>query len=294
MKYLLFSFAWLVAFVNPLAARDYRVQLLDKTDQQPVAYANIGVLETDLGVNSDSAGNFTLNLDTAQQDKMLLVTLIGYKDYKVKVSAFISAWKEHDHKIYLEKSTNILKEVVVKPAKLTLAKLGNDVNCDTGKKGSLPFPFLFGSTKKGKVSDTLTEIGTLMKVKKKKTFIDSVQINVGNCTHAEILYRLNIYEELDGDFKNILQEPIYIRLKREQVGRSIRINLTDKNIVVNHNFVVSVEKVKDLGPGEFKICGKVLGAAMYMRSASHHDKFMKVPVIGMGLLAYVTFSEEEK
>ena len=295
MKKLLFSLILIAGFIAPLAAQDYRAQLLDKADQEPVAYANIGVLETDLGVNSDSAGNFTLNLDATQQDKMLMITLIGYKDYKVKVSEFLTALNRNDHKIYLEKSTNILKEVVVKPAKLTLAKLGNDIKCDSGERGSLPFPYIFETKKKKKkVADTLTEIGTLMKVKKKKTFVDSIQVNVGRCSHEEILYRLNIYEELDGEFKNILLEPIYIRLKKEQVGGAIRVNLTDKNIVVNHDFVVSLEKVKDLGPGEFSICGKLFGAAMYTRIASHHDKFLKLPVIGMGLMAYVTFSEEEK
>jgi hypothetical protein len=133
-----------------------------------------------------------------------------------------------------------------------------------------------------------------MKVKKRKTFIDSVQINVGSCTHDEILYRMNIYEELDGDFKNILTTPIYIRMKREQVGNVIRVNLTDKNIVVNHNFIVSLEKVKELGAGKFTICGKMFGAAMYMRIASLHDRFIKLPVIGMGIKSFVTFSEEEK
>ncbi len=294
MKKILFFLCLYAGLIAPLTAQEYRAQLLDKADREPVAYANIGVLETELGVNSDSAGNFFLNLDAAQQDKMLLITLIGYKDYKVKVSEFISSLKANDHKVYLEKSTNILKEVVVKPAKLTVAKLGNDVKCDDGQKGSLPFPFIFETKKKKKVADTLTEIGTLMKVKKKKTFVDSVQINVGRCTHAELLYRLNIYEELEGEFKNILLEPLYIRLNKEQVGKAIKVDLTDKNIVVNHDFIVSLEKVKDLGPGELSICGKLFGSAMYMRIASLHDKFIKLPVIGMGMMAYVTFSEEEK
>ena len=42
------------------------------------------------------------------------------------------------------------------------------------------------------------------------------------------------------------------------------------------------------------ICGKMFGAAMYMRIASLHDRFIKLPVIGMGIKSFVTFSEEEK
>ncbi|WP_118950311.1 carboxypeptidase-like regulatory domain-containing protein [Taibaiella helva] len=285
---------WLLP-TSAVLAQQLEGQLLDSDDKQPVAYANIGLIGTELGTNSDEQGHFRIDA-TGNGDKTVMVTLIGYEDYAVKASALESALKAGGQKIYLKKKANELKEVVVRPAKLTTAQLGNDVACAGKEKDGLPFPFIYEKKKKGVVVkvDTLTEIGTLMKVKKRKTFIDSVQINVGSCTHEEILYRLNIYEELDDEFKNILTAPIYIRMKKEQVGNVIRVNLTDKNIVVNHNFIVSLEKVKDLGAGKFTICGKMFGAAMYMRIASLHDRFIKLPIIGMGIKSFVTFSEEEK
>lgn len=285
---------WLLP-ASAVLAQQLEGQLLDSEDKQPVAYANIGLIGTELGTNSDEQGHFRIDA-TGNGDKTVMVTLIGYEDYAVKASALESALKAGGPKIYLKKKANELKEVVVRPAKLTTAQLGNDVACAGKEKDGLPFPFIYEKKKKGVVVkvDTLTEIGTLMKVKKRKTFIDSVQINVGSCTHEEILYRLNIYEELDDEFKNILTAPIYIRMKKEQVGNVIRVNLTDKNIVVNHNFIVSLEKVKDLGAGKFTICGKMFGAAMYMRIASLHDRFIKLPIIGMGIKSFVTFSEEEK
>jgi len=285
---------WLLP-ASAVLAQQLEGQLLDSDDKQPVAYANIGLMGTELGTNSDEQGHFRIDA-TGNGDKTVLMTLIGYEDYAVKASALESALKAGGQKIYLKKKANELKEVVVRPAKLTTAQLGNDVACAGKEKDGLPFPFIYEKKKKGVVVkvDTLTEIGTLMKVKKRKTFIDSVQINVGSCTHEEILYRLNIYEELDDEFKNILTAPIYIRMKKEQVGNVIRVNLTDKNIVVNHNFIVSLEKVKDLGAGKFTICGKMFGAAMYMRIASLHDRFIKLPIIGMGIKSFVTFSEEEK
>jgi hypothetical protein len=190
-----------------------------------------------------------------------------------------------------------LPELIVKPAKLTVDKLGTDVSCDSSKRtgGSVPFPYVFKRKKQNKeVIDTLTEIGTLMKVKHRKTFIDSVQINIGRCTYESILYRLNIYEELDGDFKNVLNEPIYIRRTKAEVGKVIKVNLTDRNIVVNHNFIVSLEKVKDLGAGEMTICGRIFGPAMYMRMATINERFIKAPMVSMGIAAYVTFSEAIK
>ncbi len=277
-----------------LSAQQFNVQLLDKTDKQPVTYANIGILGTETGTNSDDNGNFSLTIEKDQQNRLISISLIGYETYKITVAEFENQLKANSNKLYLQKQVNQLAEVVVRPSKYTFARLGNDVRCDTMEENSLPFPFLFKRKKKGGLTDTLTEIGTLMKVSHKKTFIDSIQINIGYCTYENILYRLNIYEEQDGTFKNILTEPIYIKLNKAQVGRGIKMNLTDKNLVVNNNFIVSIEKVKDLGAGEMSICGKLFGAAMYVRISSHQDNFIKLPMIGMGLNAYVTFSELEK
>ncbi|XZF15359.1 carboxypeptidase-like regulatory domain-containing protein [Chitinophagaceae bacterium MMS25-I14] len=284
-----------ICVVSIAEAQQYTAQLLDQADKQPIAYAVIGIPGSDIGTNSDESGNFTLTIGKEQEDKTLSVSLIGYEDYKIKVSEFITGLGSNDRKIYLKKAPHELKEVIIKPAKLTVAELGNEVDCDTSKsKGErIPMPYLF-KKKSGKVTDTLTEIGTLMKVKHKKTFIDSVQINIGNCTYENIVYRLNIYEEQNGSFKNILEEPIYIKLSKREVGKLIKVNLTKKNLVVNNNFIVSIERVKNLGPGELTICGKIFGASMYMRVATRQDQFMKLPIVGMGIASFVTFSEEEK
>lgn len=295
-----FYISVLTGFTTTIAAAQelLKLQLLDNSNKQPVAYANVGIPGTDRGVNSDSLGWFELNVPANAQDKQLAVSMIGYEDQQIAIAILRSQLQQGNPAILLKPVPNTLQEVIVKPAKLTAAQLGNDLPCSVAvdSKGALPFPFIYEKKKKGVVvkSDTLTEIGTLMKVKRKKTFVDSVKINVGNCTHRELLYRLNVYEETGDEFKNVLQEPIYIRLKQEEVGNAIVVNLQDRNIVVNHNFIVSIERVKDLGSGAFSICGKMFGAAMYMRVASIQERFIKLPVIGMGISAYVTFSEEEK
>lgn len=280
--------------VAPAAAQRYEARLLDKTNNQPVEYANIGITGSETGTNADSAGYFSLTLDeAAAAGKTLQVSMIGYETYKIPVSDFITRAKSSGHTIYLQKSAWQLNEVVIRPVQLKFAELGTNVSCDNRKEGGVPFPFLL-EKKKSKTTDTLTEIGTLMKVKGRKTFIDSVQINVGYCTYENILFRLNIYEEIKGDFTNILKEPIYIRLTKAEVGNLIKLNLSDKNLVVNNNFIVSIEKVKDLGAGEMSICGKMFGPAMYTRKATRQDRFIKLPVVSMGITAFVTFSENIK
>jgi len=284
----------ITCLVAPAAAQRYEARLLDKTSNQPVEYANIGITETETGTNSDSAGYFSLVIDEAARQKTLEISMIGYETSHMPVSDFIDRAKGNQPILYLQKNAQNLNEVVVRPMKLKFAELGTNLNCRDNKGSNVPFPFLFEKKKNKGVKDTLTEIGTLMKVKGKKTFIDSVQINVGYCTYENILYRLNIYEEIKGDFTNILKEPIYIRLTKAEVGNLIKVNLSDKNLVVNNDFIVSIEKVKDLGAGEMSICGKLFGPAMYTRVATRHDRFIKLPIVSMGIAAFVTFSEKIK
>ncbi len=278
-------------------AQVYSAKLADAADGSPVAYANIGILESETGTNSDEEGRFSLNITEDLNSKTMSVFLIGYEDLKIPVKEFISRVNSNNSTIKLHKKENQLREVVVKPVKLTPARLGNFIECKDEKGLPIPYVLEQKTKKNGKVkraADTLTEVGTLMKVKGKTTFIDSITINVGRCTYPEILYRLNIYELEDGKQTNILNEPIYIRRKQSEVGKVLKVDLTDKNLVVHHNFIVSIERVKDLGPGEFTVCGSLSGSPMYMRIASFQSEFIKLPILSFGIAAYVTFSEEIK
>jgi len=221
----------------------------------------------------------------------LVVSLIGYENYNTNVSDLTDRPDSGIYIVCLAKTEYKLAEVFIKPRRLTFAELGNDVDCDTTATGGLPIPYYFQRKKTG-VKDTMTEVGTLMKVKHKKTYIDSVQINIGRCSYESIFYRLNIYEKIDDEFKNILKEPIYIERDGRDIGRIIKVDLSDKGLVVNNNFIVSIEKVKDLGPGELTVCGKMLGASAYVRAATRLEQFFNVPIVGIGIAAFVTFSED--
>ena len=91
------------------------------------------------------------------------------------------------------------------------------------------------------------ECGLLIK-NKKKAIIKSVNLNVASCTYDTIFYRLNIYESKENDFENILIEPIYVYISKTDVLKNgLRIDLKDKNIIVDGNFLVTLEYIRDLG-----------------------------------------------
>ena len=282
-------------------AKIYKGKLIDASDKSPIAYANIGIIGGNIGINSDENGNFSIEITEKNKNKKLSVFLIGYEQAVLHITDFIKRSETSQLPIEMHKKAVVLGEVIIKPTKLTFDRLGSYVNCtvETEKGEGLPFPYYLEEKKKknGKIkqeADTLTEVGTLMKVKRRKTFIDSIEINVGKCTYEEIIYRINIYELINKEPTIILKEPIYIRKKKSEIGNSLKLDLTDKNLVVNNNFIVSIEKVKDMGEGALTICGKIGGPAAYLRIASLQEHFIKLPIISFGISAYVTFSEEIK
>jgi len=93
------------------------------------------------------------------------------------------------------------------------------------------------------------ELGLLMR-NRRMAILQSVNVNVASIAYDTVFFRLNVYEQRGRmDFENILIEPIYVTVSREKVLKtnSLQIDLTDRNIVVNGNFLVTLEHIKDLG-----------------------------------------------
>jgi len=120
------------------------------------------------------------------------------------------------------------------------------------------------------------EIGVLMKVRK-SAIIERVIINVARCCYDTLFYRVNIYRR-DGKrmFENILEEPIYIELPKDMVAEEVVIDLERYNLVVQGDFLVSLEHVKDLGPGVLYFCAS-MGSRSYYRKTSQ-GKWESAPV----------------
>lgn len=173
--------------------------IVDENTNIPLSYVNIGIIGTNIGVNSDDSGLFEIDVPSNLNDNTIIFSLVGYQDHSMKLETFRKQIAAGQTTIKLSRVENVLQEVVVRPSDYMQMILGNDYSClpvkDAKKQISMPFIFETKEKRKGKRVDTLTEIGTLMKVKKGRTFIDSVQINIGYCNYDEFIFRLNIYEQ---------------------------------------------------------------------------------------------------
>jgi hypothetical protein len=255
-------------------AMKYTGRLLCKETGLPVEYANIGIVGKNVGTTSNLKGEFTINLEDIYDHEQLRISSIGFEPLEMKVSKFISAYQD-EHTIYLSAQISELKEVVIRPVKNRHKQIGNTANSKFMVAG-------FDTCLPG------YETGVLMKIRQTPTYIDSVTVNVCSCELDSVFFRLNIYEHIDSDFVNILKEPIYINMAATEIAKHhILVNLSQKNISVTHDFLVSVELVKDMGRHKMYFCAS-LNKNGYVRKTSQGN-WHRIPLGATSVSAFVTY-----
>ena len=224
----------------------------DKDTGQNIAYVNIGILNKNVGTVTDAGGKFTIALDGKYDNETLKVSIIGYKSEVFKVADFKSDYAK-SAVIYLEKNIAELKEVVIN-GKLKTGILGNTLDKKTVSAGF--------------VNNVLgNEIGIVVKVKKKPTYIEAFHAMVDYNHYAVLKFRLNFYDLKDGLPNNtILTENIIITSTIKK-GK-LTVDLSDYNIVAEEDFFVSLELIEGLGEGGLHFLADYDGSPIITRAVS--------------------------
>ncbi|MCC6182624.1 MAG: carboxypeptidase-like regulatory domain-containing protein [Bacteroidia bacterium] len=239
-------------------------KVLDKTTAKPIEYVNIGIPGKSIGTVCDANGNFNLRIDTSHLKDVLLFSCIGYKPVSYKISDLATS----NLTIEMQEANYNLNEVVIKPKKIVEKILGIKTTKRSVEAG-------FKENKLG------YEMGVMMK-NKKLAYLKTVNINIATCTYDTLFYRLNIYKPASNNtFENILKEPIYIKIAKDQVKETISIDLKSKNIVIEGNFLVAIEHVKYLGTGGLMFCS-ALGHKTYFRMTSQGN-WESISVAGVSI-----------
>ena len=226
-------------------------KVLNKKNNQPIEFVNIGIIGKNIGTISDMQGNYQLFITPGLNDDTLMFSCIGYYPYMIRVSDFL---KLKNEAIVLEEQIYDLNEVIVKPKDVKEKRLGATTNSKMIVAGFID-------------NNMGYECGILMN-NKKTAFIKKVNANIALCTYDTIFYRLNIYKVTkEKQFENILKEPIYINLSKDQVKNKVSIDLQEKNIVVEGDFLVTFEHIKNLGEGSLYFCAGLTKKTHYRKTS---------------------------
>jgi hypothetical protein len=260
----------LIYYCYPTIGQTITGTLINAESRQPVEFANIGIAGKNTGTVSDHQGKFSLTVDDKFDNDTILFSIIGFKTRHIAVA---DLRKQNDYTVLLEEKIYELSEVVVKPKVF--------------KPRTLGVTSRFKGVSAGFKDNLLGyELGIRVSIKK-TAFLKAVNINIARCTYDTIFYRMNIYKvHGDMDFENILQEPIYIQMTKESVKDQIQIDLQSKNIVVDGDFLITLEHVKNLGNGTLYFCARFPNKT-YFRKTSHGN-WETAPIgISMSVIADV-------
>lgn len=255
-----------------LFGQNFKGKVKEVNSHQGISYVNIGIIGKNIGTVSDEVGNFELSTAAAQTTDTIQFSMIGYKSRIFTVQELTDFYKQ-EKIVTLEKQAYDLTEIVVIPKDYKTKIVGNTTNNKAMSAGY-------------ETNNLGYELGVRMKIKKRPTYIEQIRINVAKCTYDSIFYRLNIYEmkgKTPGE--NILKEPIYLSFAKEDIEDSIILDLSDKGVYVEDDFLVSLELVNDLGVRGLYFCAGVFNNKTYYRETSQ-GAWGSVP-IGIGISAKI-------
>lgn len=242
--------------------------IINETTKLPVEYVNIGIVGENIGTVSDEKGVYNLLLKDTDENHSILFSCIGYESHSIKISEL-----KKNKNSFLKEKVYSLGDVYVKPHKFKQRVLGITTKSkalNTGfEKNMLGY-----------------EAGLLMNVKK-RSVIKEVHVNISACSYDTIFYRLNIYEvKGKREFENILREPIFIKVPKNMLKDGLHINLEDKNIIVDGNFLVTLEHIKELGNGGLWFCASLKQKTFYRKTSQ--GEWQTAPIgISLSVLADV-------
>ncbi|PQJ78605.1 carboxypeptidase-like regulatory domain-containing protein [Polaribacter porphyrae] len=217
-------------------------QIKNAITKLPIEYVNIGIPGKDIGTVSDSLGFFKIILKNFLDIDTLKISAIGYKTRNYSIIELKN--NEFPKIVFLEEEIVQLKEIIISNKKREPFQLG------LKKKYCYPIPFY--KKVSGQVpfpqKNLFHEIGTRFK-NKKVIKLDSIQINFAKVNLDNLEFRLNIYAIKNEKITNILTQPIYVYLSKEEALNFPVINLKKYNIDLDSDFSIAIENHKKLQNG---------------------------------------------
>jgi CarboxypepD_reg-like domain len=235
--------------------------ILDQNTRQPLAFVNIGIPGKNIGTVSLINGYYSIDFQGYINDTIRF-SMVGYEAREISI-------KHLPDTIFLKPDNTLLEEVLVRSKKLRKGFLGNK----TSSK------LIYGGYRQDYLG---AELGTLMKIRRAPTFINSFHFFISFNDYDSLRFRVNIYE-MDGKKvgKRILHRNVIIE---EAVDGWNHVNLEPYNVVARRNFLVSLEWLTDFPCQNIEIDsdGKEVQSCQLMFSAGFFNADLYYRTVSQG------------
>jgi hypothetical protein len=198
------------------------------SNNEPLVYAGIGVIETNVGTITNEEGEFSLEVKGLPVNSRVRFSMVGFKSKTFTIEELL----DKENIIRLDSEIYNLPEVIINPSG-RIRKVGTTgISPGGGVCG-------WGGTQTGKG----WEVGTKIKLGDIPVRLRSIHIRVNNQSYDSTLFRLhirNIVGSLPGN--ELLKNDILISLTKEKGW--VEIDLDKYNLVYEGAIALSLEWIK--------------------------------------------------
>jgi len=238
--------------------------IVEDVQQQPLPYVNIGILGTSIGTISSPNGSFELYLnevlDSAQTIKL---SHIGYEDQELNIQDLL---QKDQVIISMQPKSVELNMIEISAGKLKSKTMGFQ-KTDTRMN-------VYFSIGKQPNQNLGASIGKKFKVKKDKIHLDTLCFFIRHNNFDTVRFRINIQEIEQGKPSNFIhQEAIIVELTDQKSGW-ISVDLSSYAIIMQENFVASIEWIYSSKKGKYlqmPIAMPAIGSTHYYRYGSQNE-----------------------
>lgn len=231
-----------IGFISYAQSQEFKIKgvLIDSLNN-PIKYANIGVLRTSLGTVTNENGEFIINLSKKQFSDTLKFSCLGYKSKKILVNDLLNQ-NSSIKKIYLKEHSELLEEIILTAQKRDTYTKGKEkiktrtrVNFAISNKNNLNLG---------------AEIGRkFMLGSKRASLIENLKFYLLNNNFKAVKFRINIYGiHKNKPFKKLNDSNLIIDVNDSFTGW-VNIDLSTYGIKVQQNIIISVEWISSSGDG---------------------------------------------
>ncbi|MBW1297818.1 carboxypeptidase-like regulatory domain-containing protein, partial [Aquimarina litoralis] len=271
-------------FINGFLFSQYEITIdayiLDSETKQPIPYVNVGFMNKGIGTVSDHNGHIFLQYDEEKvgSKSVFQLSSLGYKTIQLSSQELFKIF-DKNNTISMEPSSINLEAAAITSEKRNKKIVGN-VYKPNGSMGYWKDTKSLGA-----------EIGTRIRISHKNTKLHQLQFHVLENSTDSLLVRVNVYEstrKVPG--KNILAHNIYHTITNKKGIETV--DLSDYNILVDDDIMVSLELVKVFGEDiEFSIAASEEGRS-YLRNVSQ-DEWDVLKDTGMAFNMDISYPAEE-
>lgn len=234
-------------------SQELKGQILCKQTKEAIPYVSIGVVGASYGTYTNKNGEYHLQIKDYKATDSIRFSCIGFVSACYKLRDLLKDKGDViDLDINLNEKNYALDEVVVRPKRYGTLNLGNK------RSSGIVLIGIIKEKERGVVIENNKRLH-LSKVSFKL-------ISFEDACPDSIVLRFNIYSLKNGiPYENIVTQPIYFHLAKNQLNGMISFDISQYNLVVENDFAATFEFVNQFGKGRTYFAGQYWGCKTISR-----------------------------